>query len=184
MKDEDFIGLGNQYLHLVEVVIVEMKTQGNPSFIITDYNAELTDEQSWEKFEEITKWSDFNLGVPLLFNFYHGIELVMKGLIAKNDVNLKPKTHLLSYLFGKLNTINGVTPDLKKIIEKYISVKEQNPFSKFFTSNNTTPDKYYTFLKYPIENSRSISFANIRGNDELGIERFTSIYDDIKTIKK
>jgi len=34
-----------------------------------------------EEFEEHTKWADSNIAEPVLFNFYHGLELSLKSLI-------------------------------------------------------------------------------------------------------
>ena len=84
-----------QYLHLVEIVTAEIVKQGNVWGVEAPYNI------SEEEFREMTKWSDFRIAVPLLFNFYHGVELLLKGfLIAKNEFQ---SIHQISILFDKFH---------------------------------------------------------------------------------
>lgn len=60
-----------------------MGKQGNKKLIMSLYDPNETDEQSRQNYYQKTKWNDFNIGVPILFNFYHGLELCMKGLLQE-----------------------------------------------------------------------------------------------------
>ena len=69
---------------------------GNKKLVMSLYDPNQTDEESHESYYQKTKWNDFNIGVPILFNFYHGLELCMKGLLQ--EINKLPtnKTHGLT----------------------------------------------------------------------------------------
>lgn len=67
--------LATQYLDLTEAVSTELVRSGNPWVIVA---SELSDAQ----YRESTTWSDHRIGVAVLFNFYHGVELVLKGFLA------------------------------------------------------------------------------------------------------
>ena len=69
------------YLKLVEAVADQMVCQGNQYVIIGDIPI------SPEDYEEQTKWSDHNISLPLLYNFYHGIELLLKGFVLLKNTN-------------------------------------------------------------------------------------------------
>jgi hypothetical protein len=71
--------VGIQYLHLVETVANETIQQGNQFVVVSD------DEISLERYASETKWSDHSLVVPLLFDFYHGIEVLLKGFLASKE---------------------------------------------------------------------------------------------------
>jgi hypothetical protein len=51
-----------------------MNKQGNKTMIFMD--GDLSEEDSDLEFNEGTKWNDLNIGIPILFNFFHGIELI------------------------------------------------------------------------------------------------------------
>jgi hypothetical protein len=61
--------------------IEELEKQGNKNLLFFDGN--LSEDESWLKYDQQTNWNDNNIAIPVLFNFYHGIELVLKGLILK-----------------------------------------------------------------------------------------------------
>ena len=77
-----FCETGRQYLNLADAAANEIFLQGNPCGLVSD------EPISPERFAEETKWADHNLCLPILFNFYHGIEVLMKGILRfKSIVN-------------------------------------------------------------------------------------------------
>jgi len=89
MNSSAFIGLGYNFLQLTINSIEELENQGNKNLLFLDGN--LSEDESWLKYDQQTKWNDNNIAIPVLFNFYHGIELVLKGLILKSGKSWNPK---------------------------------------------------------------------------------------------
>ena len=81
MNDEEyqkaisFLTLSFQFFSLVQNSLKETISQGNAWILTSD------SELDFEEYAEETKWSDHQIIIPLLFNFYHGLELFLKGLL-------------------------------------------------------------------------------------------------------
>ena len=71
--------------------IEEMERQGNKNYVVSEYSESVTEKESWQIFELQTKWNDQNIGIPILFNFYHGLELYMKGLLEMKKISFEKK---------------------------------------------------------------------------------------------
>ena len=141
MKEDRYIILAYNFFQLAKEAINEMETQGNPYLIIYGYEYNGDTEQN-------TRWSDSNIGVPVLFNFYHGLELFMKGLQYRASSVSKSKDHNLQKLFSELVKSEYQIPKkLILLLKKYIY--SENPFQRFFEDNGGTANDFYTFLKYP-----------------------------------
>ena len=75
--------LSSEYLDLVKNIADKNIEQGNPHIISDVMMTE-------KKYEEMTRWSDFIISIPSLSNFYHGLELLLKGfLMLKENYILK-----------------------------------------------------------------------------------------------
>ncbi|WP_274475610.1 HEPN domain-containing protein [Mangrovimonas aestuarii] len=172
MKGTNFTSIGFNFLQLSINAIEEMNKQGNATSIFMDGN--LSDEDAELEFAERTKWNDLNIGIPILFNFFHGIELILKGLIIHCGGELVGKNHKLTNLLENLkNTPNAPSDSL---IEHFKNVLHNNELSDFFTLNNKTVDSFYILFKYPEEkNGESIKFYQIRGKQKEGLIRFNQI---------
>jgi len=181
MNKSNYIGLAYQFFNLAREAITEMEKQGNKSLIIS--NGSSNDEDSWVEYEHNTRWNDFNIGVPVLFNFYHGLELLMKGLLQEIGNNQKVTNHTLSEHFQSLqNHPNKISNELTSILQKYIF--NQNPFNDFFLENEVTPDKFYQLLKYPESlKGESYNFSRVRGNENIGLLRFLEVKRDIINLR-
>jgi len=94
-----FLTLSFSYLSLVENVLNETINFGNEHLILSDHELLLGE------YEGRTKWSDFNIIVPTLYNFYHGLELLMKGLVILLGKEVDPK-HNIGQLFSEIKS-NG-----------------------------------------------------------------------------
>ena len=157
-----------------------MELQGNRTMIITDADGEKSNS---DKYEQQTRWSDFNIGVPILFNFYHGLELMLKGLILEYGQSLESKDHKLSQLLIKLKSGDSVPSDkIIQIFEKYVN---HGPFFEFFKSNDLNTDNFYELLKYPeSKKNKQFRFYEIRGTEERGLACFREIRLDIQKLRE
>jgi hypothetical protein len=176
LKKANYLGLSYQFWTLTKESIIEMEKQGNKSLIVSLYEQNETDQESHENYYQKTKWNDFNIGVPILFNFYHGLELCMKGLlqeIGKLPIN---KTHKLTDYFKIISENEFLfIPKIISSIGKVLN--NENPFFEFFKSNNSNVDKYYQLLRYPesAKGNNHFFYGEIRGKENIGLNNFESI---------
>lgn len=160
---------------------------GNKSFVI------LEDKESWDEasnaFYEKTKWSDHQLGIPVLFNFYHGIELILKGFLA-NEEDIKPN-HKISELLRNAYK-NNPEAETFMIIEKY-TVTEKMPcilqcfFEDCISKDYDSPvDIWYQALKYPegLHNKTRYEFKHVSlmFHSSVGSLFYEELANDIEKI--
>ena len=176
MRRANYLGLSYQFWTLTKESINEMGKQGNKKLIMSLYNPNESQEQSRENYYQKTKWNDFNIGVPILFNFYHGLELCMKGLLQEIDKLPTKKTHGLINCYELIQeNKNDFIPEIITSIGEVLN--ENNAFSEFFKSNNSNVNNYYQLLRYPESNKGNnlYSHGEIRGKTKIGLENFESI---------
>jgi hypothetical protein len=165
--------IGLQYLHLVEAVIAEIVAQRNAHVVISD------EEISWDQYERVTKWTDHRLVIPVLFDFYHGIEIILKGFLVA--ANIAPKTnHKLSQL---VSTFEKQFPEnaIDAMLRKY-TVQEKLPelLSAFCRTSGITIDNYYQALKYPKSTSGDVyKHCPLKYRGEEGVPFFEDLAKDI-----
>ena len=182
----NYIGFAYQFFQIVRESINEMEKQGNLTSIwydaVTD-NRNSSYDDDWEEYEFKTRWNDMNLGVPILFNFYHGLELFMKGLLQKINLLPSKKSHNLTGLYTIIvDNSDKFTPEIIVLIEKYLSIK--NPFYEFFSENALTPDKFYHCLKYPEDlKGNQFTYTKVRGNQVEGLKNFRIMRDDVINLR-
>lgn len=180
MDGTNYITIGYNFIQLVINSIGEMKKQGNKSTLIT--KGDLTETDFWAEYNEITKWNDNNIAIPLLFNFFHGSELILKGLIINCGGKLERNDHKLSNLLAKLK--NCPSPPEKNVLEHFEKIIENNGFEDFFKENNTSIDSFYEIFKYPVfKGGNEIKFWMLRGGENVGLEKFHTIGDLASGIK-
>jgi len=184
MRNANYIGLAYQFWNLTRESIVEMEKLNNKNLVLSDHNPNLSEEENWELYANKTRWNDFNVGVPILFNFYHGLELIMKGLLQEIHQLPRNKSHKLSDYYSLL-VDNEVTfgSEIINLIGNFINAN--NPFSDFFTSNNGDVNDFYIYLRYPepTNESKEYSYKEIRGNEMLGLRKFLIIKNGCSVIK-
>tara|TARA_R110002072_G_scaffold139442_2_gene283059 strand:+ start:1416 stop:2045 length:630 start_codon:yes stop_codon:yes gene_type:complete len=184
LRRANYLGLSYQFWTLTKESINEMGKQGNKKLIMSLYDPNETDEQSHQNYYQKTKWNDFNIGVPILFNFYHGLELCMKGLLQEIGKLPTNKNHKLSGYFQIISENNSVfIPEIIDSIGKVLN--SENPFHDFFKSNNSNVDNYYQLLRYP-ESVKGNNFLHgeIRGREQIGLNNFNSIKNRCIEIEK
>lgn len=183
-----YLAVGEQFLHLAELACNELVNSGNPIVLVRELRkgAPPTDEKNFpvEECLEATKWSDIRISIPVVFNFYHGIELILKEFIADKEwlKGLKDK-HKLTELLTKFNEEHSKTTQgqtIANIIGKYTCCYDKkSPLGKFFVKNNITPDKWYESLKYPESNKgQSFSHFDLKYGSSNTIKFWESISED------
>ena len=146
--------------------IEEMERQGNKNYVVSEYSESVTEKESWQNFELQTKWNDQNVGIPILFNFYHGLELYMKGLLEIKGISFET-IHNLKSLYEKIKTNEALySVELITLLKKHIHNPEV--YNNFFKDNKIEVNKFYECFRYPENNNKTIDYyyGNIRGKQE------------------
>jgi len=165
--------IGLQYFHLVKAIVGETIKQNNAFVIISD------EDISWDQYELDTKWSDHRLIIPVLFDFYHGVEIILKGfLIAAGK--LGTKNHELSKLLSEFEKYysNG---ELHIFFTKYIDIAHLPDLLKDFCKESSiTMDDYYQALKYPKSNrGNKYFYLPLKYKGKNGVTFFKELEKDI-----
>ena len=175
--------LSDNFLQLVENVLTETVKNQN----IDVYMGPPRDDIR-EHYRQLTKWSDFRILVPTLFNFFHGIELLLKAANYKVNIPTDKPNHKLANLFAdfKINYPNAFI--VIDILQKYIypSDTETNILKAFYSSNNVTDSsQFYEIFKYPFSKDLQVNFnyGELSNLDNEGISFFKQIITDIQTIR-
>ena len=168
-SNPNYIGLSYQFLNLAKEAINEMEKQDNRTLTLSD--AKENKDDSWSEYENNTRWNDMNVGVPILFNFYHGLELMMKGLTFEVSKDVKLDHNIESIYKNLASMPDGISNELISLFSKYIV--DDSPFHQFFKDNKSSPKDFFNVLKYPeSKNKTRFSFSTIRGNEDNGLKRF------------
>jgi hypothetical protein len=170
-----FFNLSENYLLFVRNVLKETIKQGNTWTVLND--KKITEKIYYDK----TKWSDFNIVIPVLFNFYHGLELLMKGLLSLIDNYELQNSHDIKKILKDLQS-NIKNVEIINILNKYIDSNSMPKiFSECLKENNISINKFYIFLKYPTDKniSKMYNYFKLKYNEEEGLSLFKGIVDDI-----
>ncbi|MBU1705943.1 hypothetical protein KKG19_04450 [Patescibacteria group bacterium] len=174
----DYWTIGIQYLHMVEMVAKETIEQGNKFVVDSDK------EISWEQLISETRWSDHRLVIPLLFDFYHGVEILLKGfLICKS--NREKKSHKLSSLLSAFETMYP-DHDITRLLAPYITQNQLlEPLLSFCSESAISIDDYYQALKYPESTGGSIyRHMSLKYRGETGIDFFSRLVRDVNQLRR
>ncbi len=171
--------LGFQYLDLSQKVSKLISDCGNKSIVV--FNG-LDFDKHDEEYNEATKWADHRQSIPVIFNFYHGIELLLKGLtISSGDLI---KGHKLIEL---LLAVRSLHPEANFLddVEKYINTNEMpNVLRDFITGSCNDINEWYEAFKYPESNNGKIySHIALKYKQEVGAKFFGALSDDIYNIR-
>lgn len=174
--------------HYKQMVIntLEMAIEkGNPYVNIS--NISFNEQASYDK----TKYSDYSIIYPLLFLFYHWIELVLKGfllvLVKENPETKKPDTNKIAHhniinLLKQFKENYSDEKDIINFIEKYTINNNMPSFLKdFFDENELTEKPYYDFFRYPLDINFNIicDYSTIQCTEEKGLIFFKDLLNDI-----
>lgn len=143
------LSVANQYLNVVENQLKQTIESENKHIVILN-----NEEIDWKTYEKMTISSDFRIIVPVLFNLYQGIELIMKGLllINKEDYPTNNKGHKLSLLYQKVKLQDNIPMSIKEYLSYFLEPKE-GYIQSFLNKNNKKLDNISEILRYPTDKS-------------------------------
>ncbi|MDO5090001.1 MAG: hypothetical protein Q4D61_00510 [Cardiobacteriaceae bacterium] len=137
-----------------------------------------------EEYEKQTTWSDLNLSIPILFNFYHGIELFLKGAI--NIKKNSPNTHKFTDLTNKFEEIFPEEKELSKLIKNITIDIDKNSelfiMSEFLIANKITIDDWYLSLKYPSQRGQIFTHMPLKYRHDVAVpfwKKISSLSEEI-----
>jgi len=157
----------------------------NPSVIISD--TFITEKDLNEK----TKYCDYSIIYPLLFLFYHWIELILKGfllvLVEEDPETKKPDTkkiahHNIIKLLKQFKENYSNEKDIINFIEKYAIKNNMPSFLKdFFDKNKLSIKNYYNFFRYPLDKNFDLTcdYDTITHTNKKGLTFFEDLLEDI-----
>ena len=168
-----------QYLDLSEKVAGLIALKGNKwVFIQEGFDLDTLEKEH----EEATRWTDYHQGIPVIFNFYHGLELLLKGFLIA--VGKKSKNHKISKLHAQVKELYS-QQEFMILIEKYINPDLLPEFLKTFTQDSSISiDDWYQAFKYP-ESIKGELFAHnkLQFQTDKGAEFFDTLSSDIHKIR-
>jgi len=172
-----------EYLMLVQNIARETVTQGNTWFITKDWQDGPVTEI---EHAEGTSWSDHTIIIPLLFNLYHGIELLLKGFLLVTpgtDVKAKHTVQLMSRQF--YNAYPG-EKELNGFLRKYTEEGNLPAILGEFLRDNAMPfDDLYQALRYPSDRDFQIfkKYIELKYRGSEGMPFFEELHEDIEAIR-
>ncbi len=136
-----YLTLATHFLRLAEGACGQLVRRKNVLTVVSDKLI------APSQYDRRTAWSDHAVGVAILFSFYHGIELVLKGGLALQSQ--PPGNHKLSKLLSELEQ-SGVCPALVATVATFVRrIDGASPLGQFLAANAIAIDSWYESLKYP-----------------------------------
>lgn len=136
------------FLRLVEASCAALVATNNAYVVVSELPL-LNGE-----YEDATRWSDHSVGIAVLFNFFHGIELLLKGFISIHDK--VPNHHQLTKLLDLFEKSYKNTELANTVALSVREIDKKSPLGKFMTENTIRIDSWYEAFKYPESNSGKI----------------------------
>ena len=185
-----FIPIALHFWNIVQLLVEQMQTSGNKWSIYADVNEDESQEEEEEEEEEkrineIFTRNDNNIRIPVMFNFYHGLELFMKGLLELENISLDKTNHNLKDLYKIIKENESRYPvSLIQVLKKHIY--NQKSYNPFFKDNDMNVNDFYIGLKYPQnrDGSKKYNYASIRGKQEQTLKIYLAINDAIIELKE
>ena len=184
-KSYKILLFSDQYITMVTNTLEMAIKSGNPSVIISDRY--ITEQDLINK----TKYCDYSIVDPLLFLFYHWVELVLKGfllVLVKEDDDIKKIAHhnIIKLLKEFKNNFSN-EKDIINFFEKYTKKNNMPTVLKmFFNKNNLSVKNYYNFFRYPLDKNFNIKYdySSIQYTNKEGLVFFKDLLKDIDRYKK
>lgn len=133
--------LAAQFLRLSHESCVEIINSGNKFMLTSDKPV------STFEFNQAIRWSDHSVCSGVLFSYFHGIELILKGFLVAVDV--KSTHHRLTNLLQSFETHFPGTDLGSSIRFTLPHAGAVSPMGCFLASNSIQIDDWYEALKYP-----------------------------------
>jgi hypothetical protein len=177
-----FLTVSCQYLMLVKNVARGIVSHLNP-LGLTKLGSEgpITEDE----LVEAIRWSDQTLVIPLLFNLYHGIELLVKGfLLITPGVEVKP-LHGIQRLCRQFSAAYPNEIELNAFLQKYTE-ESQLPslLREFLRDNALTLGDLYEVLRYPSDKDfvDLKRYVRLKYKGQRGVPFFQELHEGIESI--
>lgn len=172
-----YLSLATHFLRLAESSSDLLVRRRNALSVVS--GKEISPDEYFRK----TRWSDHAVGIAILFNFYHGVELTLKGSILHSGQ--KPSTtHSLSALHAQLKKLvpsSALVACLSDVIHK---VDPTSPLGQFFSDNNVSIDDWYEALKYPESiKGKNFSHVKLKYRSESALKFWRSLSRNAKAVR-
>jgi hypothetical protein len=144
--------LATHFLGLVEAASHELVQSENAWVLVADRDISESD------YEAATRWSDHTLGIAVLFDFFHGVELMLKGFIALDGSS--PRHHRLTGLLADFEASHPGTEVGVLVAAHTANLDPGSPLGVFLAANGLGIDSWNEALKYP-ESKKGESFDHV-----------------------
>lgn len=171
-----YFTLAAQFLRLAHESCVEIINNGN-KFMVTGEKP-ISDFE----FNQVVRWSDHAVGTGVLFSYFHGIELILKGFLTA--VGVKSPHHRLTDLLKEFDSHFPGT-DLGDAIRSALPQSGmKSPMGRFLRSNAIQIDDWYEALKYP-ESKKGATFDHfdLKFGGQSTIPFWTSVHSSTADIQ-
>lgn len=172
------------YLALVENVANETIKQGNVWTLVRGHKeGPITDAE----YVNATQWSDHRIITPLLYNLYHGIELLVKGFLLAPPASTVEAKHTLQKLCCEFVQKYPQETEINRFLIKYTEEASLPPLlSEFLKSNKLSFKELYQALRYPSDvNFQNLkTYIKLKYNGENGLAFFRSLKEDIDAVRR
>lgn len=173
--------MGEKYWKLSQGVCEHIIRNQNKYMLVSDQDID------WKEYERKTKWNDVNMVIPLLFNVYHGLELMLKGFILFSEGGGTKLDHSISELYRKFTMHYKDEKKLINLFGRYIE-KTQMPtlLQEFLAHNKLSVNRFYESLRYPFNNNLSKEYQHfvLKYQGSNGIQFYRSLKKDIGEMMK
>jgi len=189
-KSWEILLFSDHYKQMVMNTLEMAIDGGNPSAIVSDIC--ITNQA----FNNKIKYCDYSIIYPLLFLFYHWMELVLKGFLIvlvkenpktkKTDIK-KIAHHNVIKLLKQFKENYTDEKDIINFFEKYTIKNNMPSFLKiFFDKNKLSVKNYYNFFRYPLNKNFDITcdYSSIKHTNKKGLIFFEDLLKDINRYKK
>ena len=172
-----YLTLATHFMRLAEGACAQLVRRKNALAVVSD--KQITPSQ----YARRTAWSDHAVGVAILFNFYHGIELILKGCLALQAQ--PPSNHKLSALLSKLEQ-SGLCPALAGTLATFVRhIDGASPLGQFLSANAIAIDSWYESLKYPkSKNGKPFSHPKLKYGSASTVEFWRAVERGAKLLRK
>lgn len=180
-KSLAFWTMGEKYLNLAEGISDQIISSRNRYMIVS------REDISWEKYEIKTKWNDVNMAIPLLFNFYHGLELMLKGFILFSEKSGSQLDHRITKLYKKFVAGYADQKQLILLFARYIDKSEMPELLRdFVTHNRLSVDQFYESLRYPYNKNLTSEYQHLvlKYRGPKGLQFYRDLRKDIRSTMK
>ena len=184
-KSWEILLFSDHYKQMVMNTLEMAIEGGNPSVIVSDIC--ITNQA----FNNKIKYCDYSIIYPLLFLFYHWMELVLKGflivLVKENPKTKKPDVEKIAHhnvikLLKQFKENYSTEKDIIIFFEKYTKKNNMPSFLKvFFNENKLSVKNYHGFFRYPLDKNFNIryDYSSIKYTNRKGLIFFKELLEDI-----